>query len=114
MEHRIKNGPACDYIDFNDREAELYGGSGWAIAHVENGEIVRLVYLNQFEYGNEEAEAKMAIDDALESSQFPFVECWFGMCSGYEFCEPRNMTPDDATAQLELLAKIMRLAVETD
>jgi len=105
MYHRMKNGAACDYIDFNDAEAEFYSGAGWAIAHVEDDQIVKLVYLNQLEYGNEEAEAKVAIDDALESGN-----CWFGMCSSYQFCDPREMTLDDPT----LLAKIMRLSVEED
>lgn len=102
MKHRMKNGAAGEYIDFNDAETEFYCGSGWAIAHVESDEIVRLVYLNDFAYGNEEGEAAVAIDDALATGN-----CWFGMCSSYQFCEPRKMTQDDPT----LLAKIMRLSV---
>ena len=103
MEHRIENGQACDYIDLNDAEAKLYQGAGWAIAHVKDDEIIKLVYLNQFEYENEESEAKAAINDALEHG-----DCWFGMCSSYQFCEPREITANDPT----LLAKIMRLSME--
>lgn len=105
MKHRMKNGAACDYINLNDVEANLYSGAGWAIAHVEGDQIVKFVYLNQLEYENEEAEAKLAIDDALKRG-----DCWFGMCSSYQFCEPREMILDNPT----LLAKIMRLSVEED
>ena len=101
MEHRIKSGAACDYIDLNDVEANLYRGAGWAIAHITEGEIVKFEYLN-FEIGNEEAEAQEAIDAGLKHG-----ECWFGMCGSYQFCEPRKMTLDDPT----VFAKIMRLSV---
>ena len=102
MENRIKIGQACDYIDLNDAEANLYRGAGWAIAHVEDDQIVKFVYLNEFQYGNEEAEAKAVIEEAIHG------EAWFGMCSSYQFCEPRKMTIDDPT----VFAKIMRLSVE--
>ena len=103
MKHRIKSGSACDYIDLSDNESTVYRGCGWAVAHVKGDQIVKFVYLNEFEYGNEEAEAKAVIDAAIQHG-----EAWFGMCSSYQFCEPRKMTIDDPT----LLAKIMRLSVE--
>ena len=103
MEHRIKIGQACDYIDFSDTENDLYQGCGWAIAHTKNDVITKLIYVNQFELGSEEEEAKAQIHDALESGN-----CWFGMCSCHQFCEPQKITKNDPT----LLAKIMRLSME--
>ena len=103
MKHRLKSGKACDYIDLSDNESTVYRGSGWAVAHVKDDQIVKFVYLNEFEYGNEEAEAKAAINAALKHG-----EAWFGMCSAHQFCDPRKMTIDDPT----LFAKIMRLSVE--
>tara|TARA_R100000935_G_scaffold57220_1_gene90676 strand:- start:423 stop:749 length:327 start_codon:yes stop_codon:yes gene_type:complete len=105
IDARLEHGKACDYISLNEAEAELYHGAGWAIAHVEADQITKLVYLNQFEYGSEEREAKAAIDDAMKQGN-----AYFGMASSYTFCDGRKMTMDDPT----LFAKIMRLAVEED
>lgn len=105
IKSRLEHGKACDYISLNEAEAELYHGAGYAIAHVDADQITKLVYLNQFEYENEEREAKAAIDDAMKHGN-----AYFGMCSTYTFCDPRQMTLNDPT----LFAKIMRLAVEED
>lgn len=105
MYHRMKNGAACEYIDLNDAESDLYRGAGWAIAYVENDQFIKFVYLNQFEYENEEAEAKAAIHSALTHG-----DCWFGMLGSYQFSDPLKMTIDDPT----LFAKIMRLSVEEE
>jgi hypothetical protein len=101
FEDRIFQATACEAIDLNETESEIYHGAGWAIAHVEKDQIIKFVYLN-FEIGNEETEAEAAIKAALEHG-----EAWFGMCSCYQFCEPRQMTLNDPT----LFARIMRLSV---
>ena len=105
IKSRLEHGSACDFISLNDAEREFYHGAGHAIAHVDNEQITKLVYLNQFEYQNEEAAAKSAIDDAMKHGN-----AYFGMCSTYTFCDPRQMTLNDPT----LFAKIMRLSVEED
>ena len=105
IKSRLEHGSACDFISLNDAEAELYRGAGHAIAHVDNEQITKLVYLNQFEYGNEELEAKAAIDDAMKQGN-----AYFGMASSYTFCDGRKMTLDDPT----LFARIMRLSVEDE
>jgi hypothetical protein len=103
IESRLESGKACDFISLNKTESELYHGAGWAIAHVDADQITKLVYLNQFEYQNEERDAKAAIDDALKQGN-----AYFGMASSYTFCDGRKMTLDDPT----LFAKIMRMSVE--
>jgi len=103
IKSRLEHGSACDFISLNDAEAELYHGAGHAIAHVDNEQITKLVYINQFEYGNEELEARAAIDDAMKQGN-----AYFGMASSYTFCDGRKMTLDDPT----LFARIMRLSVE--
>ena len=103
IKSRLEHGSACDFISLNDAEAELYHGAGHAIAHVDNEQITKLVYINQFEYGNEELEARAAIDDAMKQGN-----AYFGMASSYTFCDGRKMTLDDPT----LFAQIMRLSVE--
>ena len=90
IESRLEHGSAC---------------AGYAIAHVDHDQITKLVYLNQFEYQNEEQDAKAAIDEGLEHGN-----AYFGMCSTYTFCDPRKMTLDDPT----LFARIMRLSVEEE
>ena len=105
IESRLEHGSACDFISLNDAEAELYHGAGYAIAHVDHDQITKLVYLHQFEYQNEEQDAKAAIDEGLEHGN-----AYFGMCSTYTFCDPRKMTLDDPT----LFARIMRLSVEEE
>jgi len=105
IKSRLEHGSACDFISLNDAEAELYHGAGYAIAHVDADQIAKLVYLNQFEYLNEERDAKAAIDDAIKHGN-----AYFGMASSYTFCDGRKMTLDDPT----LFAKIMRLSVEEE
>jgi len=105
IKSRLEHGSACDFVSLNDAESKLYHGSGHAIAHVENDQITKLVYLNQFGYGSEEPEAQAAIDDAMKQGN-----AYFGMCSTYTFCDPRQMTLNDPT----LFARIMRLSVEED
>lgn len=103
FEDRIFQATACEAINLNEAEGEIYRGAGWAIAHVEKDQITKFVYLNTFEFGNEEAEAKAAIDAALKHG-----EAWFGMCSCHQFCDPRQITLNDPA----LFPRIMRLSVE--
>tara|TARA_X000001382_G_scaffold71870_1_gene50098 strand:- start:41 stop:370 length:330 start_codon:yes stop_codon:yes gene_type:complete len=95
----------CTYVDLNESESELYRGAGWAIAHVSEGEINSLTYLNEFEYESEEEEAQAAVKAALKEGN-----AYFGMCSSYQFCEPELIRSDNPT----LAARIMRLSVEDD
>lgn len=99
---RLKSD-ACTYIDLTENESELYHGAGWAIAHVSEGQINSLTYLNEFEYENEEVEAEAAVKAALEHG-----EAYFGMCSSYQFCEPALISADQPT----VAARIMRLSLE--
>ena len=101
---RVKSD-ACTYVDLNESESELYHGAGWVIAHVSEGQINSLTYLNEFEYQNEEVEAEAAIKAALDHG-----EAYLGMCSSYQFCEPVLISGDNPT----VAARIMRLSVEED
>ncbi len=71
-------------------ETALYHGSGNAIAYVEQDEIVVLLYLH------DEHDLKV-ITDSIEGK-----ECYLGMCSSHEFCDPRLLTLDDAVSWARL------------
>jgi hypothetical protein len=88
IKSRLEHGSASDLIWLNDAEVELYHGAGYAIAHVDADQITKLVYLNQFEYLNEERDAETAIDDAIKHGN-----AYFGMASGYTFCDGRKIKP---------------------
>ncbi len=105
MLNRIQTNEVSNFIELNDEESEIYNGSGYAIAYVDNGKINKFVYLNSFEYQNEETQAKIEIDKALEHGN-----CWFGMCSNYQFCEVSKITMEDPI----ILPKILRLSIEED
>tara|TARA_B100001057_G_scaffold115661_1_gene114177 strand:+ start:2053 stop:2382 length:330 start_codon:yes stop_codon:yes gene_type:complete len=99
--NRIKKS-ACDYIDLKDEEANLYQGSGWAIAHTNSGLIKELVYLTDNGCLDED-NAKNEINKALETG-----EAYLGMCSAYQFCDPVPINSYNSTTA----AKIMRLVGE--
>jgi len=71
-------------------ETALYHGSGNAVAFVEGDQIVKLVYLHD-EHDLEE------ITDSIVGK-----ECYLGMCSSHEFCDPRLLTMDDAVGYARL------------
>lgn len=102
MLNRIQTNEVSNFIELNDQESEIYNGSGYAIAYVDNDKINKFVYLNSFEYQKEESQAKVEIENALQHGN-----AWFGMCSNYQFCEVSKITMDDVS----LLPKILRLSV---
>ena len=93
---------ACDYVNFNEQEANLYRGSGWAIAHVSDGLIEELIYLTDNGSLNED-DAKNEVKRALKKG-----EAYLGMCSSYQFCDPAPINTQHPTTA----AKIMRLVGE--
>tara|TARA_R110002072_G_C7668470_1_gene510271 strand:+ start:255 stop:572 length:318 start_codon:yes stop_codon:yes gene_type:complete len=99
---RVKQ-EACTYVDLNESELKFYKGAGWAIAYINESQIESFTYLNEFEYGDEELEAKIAIQAALKHG-----EAYLGMCSCYQFCEPVAINAHNPT----VAAKIMRLSLE--
>ena len=71
-------------------ETDLYHGAGHAVAFVEGDQIVKLLYLH------DEDNLKV-ITDSIEGK-----ECYLGMCSSHEFCDPRLLTLDDVVGYARL------------
>tara|TARA_R110002073_G_scaffold159663_1_gene315033 strand:- start:1414 stop:1734 length:321 start_codon:yes stop_codon:yes gene_type:complete len=71
-------------------ESALYHGSGNAIAYVEQDQIVKLLYLH------DEDDLKVITDSVVGN------ECYLGMCSSHEFCDPRLLTLDDVVGYARL------------
>jgi len=99
FESRIKVA-ACPYIELNDVEAELYHGSGNAIAYVtDKGQIEKFIYLTDLD----EDGAQDACNAALDHGN-----AYLGMCSTYTFCEPQKLGGQNPA----LFARIARLVAE--
>ena len=94
---------ACNFISLNDAEANLYSGSGEAVATVKDGEILSFDYLGNFEADDE---AKDLCQNLLDQ-QNGGADIYLGMCSSYTFCDPEKIDMGSTGA-----AKIMRKIAE--
>ena len=114
FESRIEQegGALIPAVDLNDSESDIYKGSGWAVAYVNDGEISEFKYLGEgvgltFDLDADMAAAndyaKELIDEALKQK-----EAWFGMCSSYQFTEPQRIKLSNPA----LLARIIRITVD--
>ena len=80
-------------------ETDLYRGSGHAVAYVEGDTIVELLYLH------DEENVKVIIESIANK------ECYIGMCSSREFCDPRLLTLEMDYVIMSI-ARLMRLHAE--
>ena len=114
FESRVKqeDGALIPSVDLKDSEADIYKGSGWAVAYVNDGEISEFKYIGEglcltFDLDtvmdDAHDHAKELIDEALKQK-----EAWFGCCSSYQFTDPLRIELSNPA----LLAKIIRIAVE--
>jgi len=89
-----------EFITLTDAEAEHYRGAGDAVAYFnDDGVITGIDYIGQVP----EDGAKALIDKAMTHGN-----AWLGICSTYEFCEPRQLDANYTAG----FAKIMRLVAE--
>ena len=94
FEDRIKTA-ACDFIELDEAECEIYAGSGLALAVEVDGKLRELVYAGAVD----EDQWKSTLDRAFEE------RVWLVRCSTYTLCQPLRLVADDTTA----FAKAMRL-----
>ncbi len=89
-----------DFITLSDAESEHYRGAGDAVAYFNDaGEITGIDYIHDVP----EDGAKALADKTMQHGN-----AWLGMCSTYEFCEPRRLDANYTAG----FAKIMRLVAE--
>jgi len=98
---RIKTSKiGVKYITLDDAESEHYNGAGDAIAYFnDDGAITGIDYIHDVPKDG----AKALADKAMSHGN-----AHLGLCSAYEFCEPRKLDGDYPTG----FAKIMRLVDE--
>ena len=101
VESRIETSSiGVEFISLTDAESEYYRGAGDAVAYFnDDGASTGIDYIGKVP----EDGAKALADKALRHGN-----AWLGMCSTYEFCEPRRL---DAS-YMAGFARIMRLVAE--
>lgn len=105
---RVQRDGAAAYIDLDEQEKALYRGSGWSIARFEAGTLVAI--WSPLDLPMEDSH-EQAIKAALAAAKL-FVashdqqEKWLVMCSGYQLCEPREITADDPGSYAAMVRRI--------
>ena len=100
IQDRLTPYPACDAIDLDAEEKEIYRGCGWNIAGFRDGKLARLHELDAEildTLDNSVTEAVRVQLAALTEMERDGLECWLVMCSCTQLCEPTPVatTPDD-------------------
>lgn len=127
---RIEQAPACTVINLDDVEKNLYTGAGWKLARFVDGTLVEIfdplllnfdsdadteemattalrtatLWLNNIESGNAARSCTNGVRDGGEA--------WLVLCSGYQLCEPRRVTPNTVAA-LAYMARVFAEQFET-
>jgi len=103
---RIEQAPACQVINLNDTEKDIYNGSGWKLARFVDGEMVELFDPLNTEYQEDiQAMADDALKTATEWIAISDGEIWLAMCSCYQLCEPIKVSLTDTSA----MARVARV-----
>lgn len=117
---RITQAPACEIIDLDESEKNIYRGAGRALAVFEKGALTKLLYFGNWVYPeNERAGTAMALKVTrqwLDDAEFDGganTEIWFVHCSCYQLCEPRRIATTVAPAMAFLAGKIGEEIFET-
>ena len=100
IQDRIEQAPACEVINLTEAEKDIYSGAGWNLARFVDGRLIDFFNPADVEY-REDVHAMVA--EALENAIAWIAthtqgEIWLGMCSCYQFCEPRRIILTDAVA----------------
>lgn len=97
---RIEQAPACEVINLTEAEKHIYTGCGWKLARFRDGQLFDLFDpMNIPVMDTLEESVEASINTALGwLSAIGDDEAWLVMCSCYQLCEPRRITPDDAGA----------------
>ena len=74
-------------VELNDKEKDIYRGSGMVIAYVHIDEIIRFQYLGDLLLDNIEIESEKLIVDALEwKNEKSDRYIYYGLLSCFGFC----------------------------
>ena len=96
---RITRAPACDVINLTEAEKDIYTGAGWKLANFANGRLVAFFDPSDTPYS---VDTRIMVDNAIDAAMRWLAgvdgEVWLVLCSCYQLCEPREITPTDASA----------------
>ena len=112
VESRIKEYPACQAIDLDENEKDVYRGAGWKLAAFDGGKLAALHSLDSYEYRADESfnetveRATKHNFDKLKNLEAEGFDCWLVMASCYQLCEPERLNADDALSAAKLARRI--------
>jgi len=99
FEKRIDTA-ACEFIELQDDECDVYRGAGLALAVESDGKLAELFYAGE----TSENDWKVVLNRAFEE------RVWLVLCSTYTLCDPVLIDPKDPTS----FAHAMRVYGEND
>ena len=90
--NRIEQAPACEVINLNEAEKEIYTGSGWKLARFENGVLVGFFDPMDTPY---HVDLQAMVNEMSENVHAWLAnaqgETWLVMCSCYQLCEVKRV-----------------------
>ena len=84
FENRIESA-ACEFIELDEAEGEIYSGAGLALAIEVEGKLSELVYAGRVDEDGWNATLDRAFDERV----------WLVRCSTYTLCQPVRMDPEN-------------------
>ncbi|MCE2722043.1 MAG: hypothetical protein LW865_01975 [Betaproteobacteria bacterium] len=109
----IEQAPACPVIRLDDGEKDIYNGAGLMLARFIEGTLVELHDPTSVEFQeDDEAMAEAAIKGAIDWIESTTGEHWLVLCSGYELCEPRQLTHQEPSSYANMARLIAERVIE--
>ena len=113
---RIKQAPACEVIDLEDHEDDIYNGAGWRLARFVDGKLEEL--FNPLDHAYERDMLSETATEALTASirwaNETEGEIWMVMCSCRQLCEPERLLQTDATGWAKFGRRLGDALIEMD
>ena len=112
VKDRLEPYPACDAINLDKDELEIYSGAGWHIAGFRDGKLDRLHSMDDYEMklGEDfDSTVKRATKwnlAKLDEMERDGLECWVTMCSCAQLCEPEPVKLSDAVTSAKFARRI--------
>ena len=93
----------CDVIELTEAEKNIYSGAGWKLARFDAvGELAEFFDPGKYplpdDLGDVDGYLTVMLRAAHDWMKASPGEFWLVMCSGYQLCRPRRVTPDSASA----------------
>jgi hypothetical protein len=110
---RIEQAPACAVIRLDEGEKAIYNGAGLMLARFIGGKLVELYDPTSADFQEDgEAMAEAAIKRAIDWIECTTGEHWLVLCSGYELCEPRQLTHQDPSSYANFARLVAERVIE--